>query len=236
MKTIFLYWGYVACLLFSVPFQQRWSEKISVFQIRLANEPTQANYDSLHQLITDHYQQLSLAERATIRKTLETSARWPTGKLCFETEPGIPITIRGHVLDEHRRPISNARLHLFQADYAGYYAPSDRTTKKMSEQDPRLCTFLAADKLGRYGFQTIQPGSYPIKYEGRLIPQHIHLNVTATGYQMKAIQLTFDNDPAMNDSHWRDWARNLHFPVIVLKKEQGGQLAGDYEVILSRIN
>jgi protocatechuate 3,4-dioxygenase beta subunit len=99
-------------------------------------------------------------------------------------------------------------MHLcifFQTDSRGYYTPFDSAQNKMGEPDARLFGFLKTDANGNFEIHTIRPASYPKKYEGRTIPQHIHNNITAKGYANQNLQMVFDDDPAMND-YWRQWA------------------------------
>lgn len=213
---------------------QQWSRKIKTLSVQLTAHPTRSGYESLHFIITEHYQQLTADERTKVRATLEKQAKWATETLCAGNEKGTKITIKGRLLDEHQKPISNAKLYIFHADNKGYYAPTDSALKRMNEADPRLFGFLTTDHSGNYSFQTIRPASYPGKYNGRTIPQHIHINSTATGYQPRNIQMAFDDDPAMKDPHWRDWAKQQNYPVVKLLFEKDKGLYGVCDIVLNQ--
>ncbi|QDK79768.1 hypothetical protein EXU85_14575 [Spirosoma sp. KCTC 42546] len=214
---------------------QKWGEKINTLRAQLTPHVTHAVYDSLHFIITEHYLQVTAEERSKIRDSLKKHAHWSTEKLCTDTEKGEKIIISGRVVDEQNKPIPTVQLAIFQADNNGYYAPSDSVSKKMSENDPRLFGFITTDKSGNYLFQTIRPASYPIQYNGRTIPQHIHINTNAVGYNARAIQMVFERDPAMNESYWQDWARKQNYPVVRLTIGKDKRLFGAYDLVLTRV-
>ncbi|WP_428665957.1 hypothetical protein [Runella sp.] len=213
---------------------QQWSIKIKTLSAQLTAHPTRSGYDSLHFIMTEHYQQLTTDERTKVRAILEKQAKWTNEILCTNNEKGTKITIKGRLLDEHQKPIPNAKLYIFHADSKGYYAPTDSALKRMNEAEPRLFGFLTTDQSGNYSFQTIRPASYPGKYNGRTIPQHIHINSTATGYQSRNIQMVFDDDSAMKDAHWRDWAKQQNYPVVKLLFEKDKGLYGICDIVLNQ--
>lgn len=231
-STIFLFvW---AICLPSACNSQNWREKTKVLKIQFAAHPTRSLYDSLHFIVTNHYLQQNSTERSSIRNALEKQAKWSDEKLCSDKERGTKITIKGRILDTHQQPIKNARLSIFHADNNGYYSPLDSVQKKMNEGDPRIFGYLTTDKLGNYAFQTIRPASYPRQYNGRTIPQHIHISVVASGYKSRIMQMVFDNDPALKDAYWRDWAKEQNFPIVLLQLGNDNMLYGIYDLVLDR--
>ena len=149
--------------------------------------------------MNENYVKLTVAERIRLRKVLEQYGIWSTGVLYTANEPGTKIIIKGHVTNAQGKPIANASIHIFQTDSHGYYTPLDSAEKKMGEPDARLFCFLKTDSNGNFEINTIRPASYPLQYNGRTIPQHVHNNITAAGYKDKNLQMVFDDDPAMND-------------------------------------
>ncbi len=231
MKSITLL---LLCVL-GLPFvcsAQQWTNSINVLTKTLLAHPSHSVYDSLHFIVAEHYSELTIEQRHNIRKTLEKQAQWAVTILCSDKEQGTKITIKGRVLDAHHKPIANVLLSIYHADNTGNYAPSDGTLKRMSEGDPRLFGFVKTDNLGDYAFQTVRPASYPNKYNGRTIPQHIHINTSAAGYKTQAVQMAFDDDPQMSDAYWRNWAKEQHYPVVTMKKEKDGLLYAVYDLVL----
>ncbi|MEZ0538274.1 dioxygenase family protein [Fibrella arboris] len=213
----------------------RWQAAINALKARLSTQATRPMYDSLHALITNHYAHLTTNQRSDIRKTLDSEARWAVGTLCSATEKGPKMTISGQITDELGTPIPNARLTIYHADQQGYYAPADAVSHKMSETDPRLFCVLVTGQSGSYRFGTVRPASYPIQYNGRTIPQHIHINCTAEGYKTRRVQVVFADDPAMNDPYWRTWATRLTYPILQLKITNGIGLHGNCDLVMSKL-
>jgi protocatechuate 3,4-dioxygenase beta subunit len=201
-------------------------------QQMIQHDDEQANWQQLYTLVNENYVAVPETERVRLEKLLEKYTDWSTVTLYTATEPGEKIIIKGHVFNEKKIPIANARLHVFQTDSHGYYTPLDSINHKMGESFARLYSFIKTDSTGYFEIRTVRPGSYPQPYEGRTIPQHVHINSTAAGYAAKNIQAVFDDDPAMN-AFWRDWAKFNGFPVLALDHAAPGRTA-EFEIILKR--
>ena len=184
----------------------------------------QQAWQQLYALMNENYTALTATERARLRKVLQQYGIWSTGTLYTPDEPGTRIIIKGRVINTEGRPVANASLHIFQTDSHGYYTPLDSIEKKMGEPDARLFCFLKTDANGNFEIHTIRPASYPIQYNGRTIPQHIHNNITARGYTGKNLQMVFDDDPAMNN-YWQLWAATNNFPVLQLNNDAPEKMA-----------
>lgn len=207
-------------------------EKIAKAEAVLKQHPQdQTDWQQLYALIDENYTKLTATERERLRKLLEQYGTWATGTTYTANEPGIKIIVNGRVVDTQGKPIANASLHIFQTDSRGYYTPLDSAEKKMGEPDARLFCFLKTDNNGNFEIHTIRPASYPIKYGGRTIPQHIHNNITAAGYSPKYLQMVFDDDPDMND-YWRQWASNNGFPI--LKLNNASPRTATVEIVLTK--
>ena len=184
----------------------------------------QQAWQQLYALTNENYTKLTAEERTRLRKVLEQYGIWSTGTLYTPDEPGTKIIIKGHIINTEGKSVANASLHIFQTDSHGYYTPLDSIEKKMGEPDARLFCFLKTDENGNFEIHTIRPASYPMQYDGRTIPQHIHNNITARGYTGKNLQMVFEDDPAMN-SYWRLWAANNNFPVLQLNNDVPEKIA-----------
>lgn len=219
-ETSVIVWATMAWLLVIMPFSGLaqsipLKEKIALAQKQLVSQPTnQKAYQELHFLITNYYNQHTIAERAKLRKILEQYAIWSSVTICSKEELGTKISIKGKVTDKKGKPIVNAFISIFQTDAKGYYTPNDSAKQSMGENDPRLFGFLRTDSTGAYEFRTVRPASYPRKYEGKTIPQHIHFNTYAEGFRERKIQMVFEDDPAMLLPYWKDWAKKMNFPIV----------------------
>ncbi|HRI20468.1 MAG TPA: hypothetical protein PLA68_05920 [Panacibacter sp.] len=190
--------------------------KINELEQALQQHPKdQQSWQQLYILINENYTKLTAAERARLRGLLQQYAVWSSGTLYTAGEPGTKIMIKGRIINKKGTPVANAALHIFQTDSHGYYTPLDSIEKKMGEPDARLFCFLKTDNNGFFEINTIRPASYPIQYKGKIIPQHIHLNITAGGYANRNLQMVFDDDPVMDD-YWRQWATQNQYPMLIL--------------------
>jgi protocatechuate 3,4-dioxygenase beta subunit len=89
---------------------------------------------------------------------------------------GQAIELSGRVLNRFGKPVSGARIEIWQANTHGRYThPSDRNTAPL---DPNFEGFavLASNEDGRYRFTSVKPGAYPDD-SGVLRAPHIHFDV-----------------------------------------------------------
>ena len=116
-------------------------------------------------------------------------------------EPGTPLLLQGRFTDTAGTPIPGARVEIWHADAAGFY----------SQYAPGLPEWLfratvTADEDGCFQIHTVRPAPYQIPTDGacgQLIgaagwhawrPAHIHLKVSAPGFQPVTQQLYFPGD------------------------------------------
>jgi hypothetical protein len=215
MPKLYLHQLLLLCCSFSLA-AQTVSGTITALKHDLnANKTDFTRYFKLYSVLSDHYTDLSATDRKEIRELLRGCA--PTSEVVINTltERGTKIQITGMVVNEKGQGIPNVIVSIFQADSRGNYAPMDSVNKRMSENDPRVFGFVKSDASGKIKVTTIRPSNYPTKYEGRSIPEHIHFNFSAVGYENKNIQLIFSDDEAV-DEHWTTWAKELDFPLVTL--------------------
>jgi catechol 1,2-dioxygenase len=119
-----------------------------------------------------------------------------------EGEQGTPLKFSGHFSDTNGNPIQGASIEIWHADAAGFY----------SQYAPGLPEWLfradvRADASGYFEINTMRPAPYQIPTDGacgQLIaaagwhawrPAHIHIKVSAPGFQSVTQQLYFPGDP-----------------------------------------
>ena len=110
---------------------------------------------------------------------------------------GQVIYIKGKVVDEQCRPITNATVEIWQACESGKYNnPNDPNPAPL---DPNFKYWGEAytNSNGEYMFKTIRPGAYPADTDW-VRPPHIHFKISALGYRELITQMYFKNDP-LND-------------------------------------
>lgn len=166
-----------------------------------------------------------------IREILRQYARPGKASLVSKGESGESLAISGAVKNSAGQPVAGAVLYLFQTDAQGHYA---RGTA-LSERNARLFAFLKTDSDGRFEFSTIRPGGYPAPpgrdTEQNRIPQHIHIQVTATGYQFRNLEIVFQDDPRMTP-YWVDWAQRRNHPIVTVSRDRDRVQHGACEIIL----
>lgn len=115
-----------------------------------------------------------------------------------DDEPGTPLEFSGQVRTVAGESIPHATVEIWQADDAGYYAQFAPGIPEWN-----LRGTVIADDHGRFRINTIQPAPYQIPTDGatgKLLaaagwhawrPAHLHLKVSADGYQLITTQLYF---------------------------------------------
>lgn len=112
--------------------------------------------------------------------------------LAPEMAPGDPLTVTGVVLDGNCDPIANALLDLWQADAEGHY-DNDGSSPPPADDEFSYRGRIYADAEGRFEFESIVPGRYLNGDSYR--PAHIHVKVSADGFELLTTQLYFEGDP-----------------------------------------
>ena len=109
---------------------------------------------------------------------------------------GQSVWLEGSVSDLAGRPVSGARVEIWQCDHAGHYHhPGDGARADARFQGFGRVT-VGAD--GRYRFRTIRP----VAYSGRT--PHIHVKVKLGGRELLTTQVYVADDPGnQRDSLWR---------------------------------
>ncbi len=138
-------------------------------------------------------------------------------------ELGRKIRLRGAVVDRCKKPIKAAILDVWQATADGHY-----DNDGSPEMDPtvfRLRGRLKVNARGEYEFRTIWPGAYSIG-GGVWRPPHLHVKVSASGYDELITQLYFHGDP-LNEG---DFA--YHESLEIDPRECDGRFEAIYNFVL----
>ncbi len=91
---------------------------------------------------------------------------------------GEVIILKGRVLDRSGRPISGARVEIWQCDVKGRYMHTGDRRKGRRDDAFQGFGHFTTGRDGAYWFRTIKPVSYP----GRT--PHIHVKVTQAGREL----------------------------------------------------
>lgn len=149
--------------------------------------------------------------------------------------PGVSgerVSIEGHVLDGDGKPVPDAILEIWQANYYGKYAhPEDHQDKPL---EPNFTGYgrIPTNDEGKFCISTIKPGRVPDP-DGELQAPHIVVSVFARGLLRRLVtRIYFPDDPA-NDT---DFALKLVEPsrrkTLIAKKHADGIGSLEWNVIL----
>lgn len=121
---------------------------------------------------------------------------------CRDDQPGDVLFFSGTVTSADGRPIAGALLDLWQADGNGVYSNIDPSVPPFNMRGR-----FATDEQGGFEVRSVVPVSYEIPKAGptgRLLealgrhahrPAHLHVTVTADGYEALTTQIYFEGDP-----------------------------------------
>jgi catechol 1,2-dioxygenase len=157
-----------------------------------------------------------------------------------DNEAGTRLLLQGQVRSTDGEPLAGATLDCWQADDEGYYSQFAPGIPKWN-----LRGLITTGGDGRFAIHTIKPAPYQIPTvgaTGALIraanwhawrPGHVHLKVSAPGYQLITTQLYFPGDPHNDD----DIASAVK-PELMLSPSpaiDGNGIEATYDFILDRV-
>jgi protocatechuate 3,4-dioxygenase beta subunit len=112
---------------------------------------------------------------------------------------GERIIVSGRILDEDRRPVTNALVEVWQANAAGRYR--HKIDQHDAPLDPNFSGAgrLLTDSSGYYRFTTIKPGAYSwSNHANAWRPAHIHFSIFGAGLLTRLVtQMYFPGDPLL---------------------------------------
>ncbi len=129
----------------------------------------------------------------------------PRGSNLAEGVKGEPAFYSGRVLDVEGRPLRNALLDIWSGDGDGNYdmqMPGDTGMRARGK--------IRSDDQGRYWFRSIRPSFYPVPIDGPVggmlrkmgrhpnRPGHIHMIVSAPGYEAVTTHLFVADSPYLD--------------------------------------
>ena len=150
-------------------------------------------------------------ERGSLESTVLGPFYWegaperPLGSNLAENVPGEPAFYSGRVLDVDGKPIGHALIDVWSSDGEGRY-----DMQLPGEVGMRARGKIRADAQGRYWFRSIKPMSYSVPTDGpvgRMLrkmgrhpnrPAHIHMIVSAPGYQAVTTHLFVADSPYLD--------------------------------------
>ncbi|KAE8763993.1 catechol 1,2-dioxygenase [Georgenia thermotolerans] len=156
-----------------------------------------------------------------------------------DDEGGTPLVWTGTVTAVDGTPLEDAKVELWHADDDGFYS---QFAPGLPEWNLRGTFSVGAG--GAFEIHTVQPAPYQIPTDGscgRLIaaagwhawrPAHLHVKVSAPGYELLTAQLYFPGDPHNDD----DIAQAVK-PELLLdpRPQPDGSATVDYSFVLDPV-
>lgn len=160
------------------------------------------------------------------------------GSTLEDPDDGDRVVVRGRISGAGGEPVPGATVDVWQNSTAGFYA-----VQQPGVQHPHnLRGVFHADAEGRYEFRSVRPVPYPIPGDGpvgRLLratgrgimrPGHIHLMVSAPGFQTLITHL-FDAASAHLDD---DAVFGVRTSLIrSFEPDDHGELSTTFDIVLS---
>ncbi len=144
------------------------------------------------------------------------------------------IEITGRVLDQAGRPISGARMEIWQANSYGRYTHPADTNEAPLDPNFEGYALLTTDSEGRYRFKTIKPGAYPQERGGPLRPPHIHFDVASRKCRL-VTQLYFAGEPLNESDRVLGSARDPSMLITTLQRTDASEPAiGRWDIVLDQ--
>jgi protocatechuate 3,4-dioxygenase, beta subunit len=126
-------------------------------------------------------------------KPLDKDADLTTVKGKKGVAEGTIIHVGGRLLDAKGKPISGAKIEIWQANAGGRYAHKGDTTAAPLDPNFQGYAVIRTDNLGRYRFKTIKSGAYPVSPTAQRTP-HIHFDIEGSADRLVS-QIFFPNEP-----------------------------------------
>jgi len=116
--------------------------------------------------------------------------------------PGRPLRVSGRVQDRHGQPIGGAEVDVWQSAPNGLYENQDHAQAEMN-----LRGRLLTDAEGRFCFESVKPGGYPVPIDGptgallraqgrhNFRPAHVHFLIFKPGFKTISSQVYDAKDP-----------------------------------------
>lgn len=148
-------------------------------------------------------------------------------ELRMSGDTGLPLTVKGRVLDTRGEALEDAKVEIWHADHFGHY---DIDGYHFRGQIP-------LEAKGEYSFDSVMPGHYPSR-----VCQHVHFLVTAPGHKTLVTQLYFATDPVFEGDPDKNFnrdpllmSRELVRPVVLTGDPKTIHAAVNFELCLERL-
>jgi len=151
----------------------------------------QNNNGTVSSILSDK-KYMAIHPLTSFREVVRKHAAADVVRIAPEGEPGKKIKVVALIKNKDGEPVPDALVYFYQTDARGWYA-ADAPHILINEGDmrhARLFGYVKTDKNGRIEIHTIKPSGYP----NSDLPAHIHVHVSAAGYQPYGTEFLFRDD------------------------------------------
>jgi protocatechuate 3,4-dioxygenase beta subunit len=147
-----------------------------------------------------------------------------------KSEPGERLIVKGTVFQQDMKtPAENVLLYVYQTDATGLYKRDGRDRNDPNWGHGTLRGWMLTGKDGKYEFETIRPAPYPDSDN----PAHIHVTVTAPGYDEYWIEsFKFVGDPLLEEGEEKEYPLGGFLHLLEPKKDEAGILKASRDIRL----
>jgi protocatechuate 3,4-dioxygenase beta subunit len=151
------------------------------------------------------------------------------------TAKGTVTYVAGRILNAAGRPVSGARVEIWQCDVNGrYHYVNDRGTNRPLDENFQGYGRTVTDAAGNYGFRTIRPVPYP----GRT--PHIHFAISDAGLPRFTTQMYVAGEPlnerdgVLMGIHDLAARARVIVPLRPAPEAEPDALAGTFDIVLGQ--
>jgi protocatechuate 3,4-dioxygenase beta subunit len=174
---------------------------------------------------------LSLHPQPVFRELVKAVARDPVLTIPRSDEPGSRIIASGRIEIPSGAPVAGAIAYVYHTSAKGWYSDKAAHVRAWAgdTRHARLFGYLKTGDDGSFEIRTIRPGGYPRTD----LPQHIHFEVDADGYQPRVTELLFDDDPRLTTAQ-RDRAKHEGFIIAAASGASEDKPTFRYKVVMTK--
>jgi len=150
-----------------------------------------------------------LHPKTAFRELIKKYAEANTITISSDKEPGKKIIVIAMIKNKAGEPIADALVYLYQTDARGWYAANAPhvLAYEGDHRHARLFGYTKTNGNGQLELHTVKPSGYPQSD----LPAHIHVLVTAEGYQTYSTEFLFDDDERLVGNIREQSIRNRFF-------------------------
>ncbi len=140
---------------------------------------------------------------------------------------GQVLVLSGRLVDQANKPVSAARIEIWQTDYRGIYMHPDDSGAANRDRNFQSYGEAVTDEAGRFSFRTILSGLYGPR------PRHLHVKIVPQQGPELTTQLYFRGDERLSrDPFVRRLGANIALLLLDPQPRGQGELHAQSDFVL----